>query len=539
MAYQVQQLIEGRGFPLTVTKDQLVTHALSQMIEHDFSQLPVIQDKKIEFPIGMITYEGILRGIRNFNARIDDLRIRDVMVTAPVFSEEDDLFDILDRLKETNAVLITSIHGPALIGIVTSYDTAEYFRNRTEDMMRVEDIEIMVKAFIKAAYTNDDEVLNEVELDTAIQRVTKYRSKDNEDSKPFSFDELTMGEYISLLLMSNTWSFLKPIFGIPRDSLRELLNGIREIRNSLAHFRGELSADQRDKLKFGVNWLSGRQEEFEKQKEKEKSDRLWSEHQQPKTDNEVAEASLEVAEVIHPRESRYAPLADWLQNQPGSIDQVQLTEKIEEIIGGDLPGSAYDHRVWWANDPTGHPQARLWLEAGWRSSYVNMTEKRLTYVRIRERQQAYINFFSKLLTELREKTKFPLRDITPGGSSWGGCFAIASGGSNVAQFGFSFIRSNGFRVELYIDSGNKYDNKQAFDLIYAKKGEIEAKLGEVSWERIDEKRASRIAIYHSGSITDSEEKLGKLRKWGIATMIPFIETLEPVATKAFEEVLNA
>lgn len=153
MAYQVQQLIEGRGRPLSVKKDDMVSQALSTMIEHDFSQLPVIQEEDgssgIDMPIGMITYEGILRGIRNFNANIDDLRVRDVMVQAPVFSEEDDLFDILDRLKETNAVLITGFYADDLIGIVTSYDTAEYFRNRTEDLMRVEDIELMVKELIK------------------------------------------------------------------------------------------------------------------------------------------------------------------------------------------------------------------------------------------------------------------------------------------------------------------------------------------------------------------------------------------------------
>src|SRR5688572_24983249 len=108
MPYQVQQIIEGKGMPMCVSKDDAVTVALALMVEHDFSQLPVI--KKVDdfdVPEGMITHEGILRGIRNFKAKIDDLRVRDVMINAPTYSLEDDLFDILDRLKETNAVLIT------------------------------------------------------------------------------------------------------------------------------------------------------------------------------------------------------------------------------------------------------------------------------------------------------------------------------------------------------------------------------------------------------------------------------------------------
>ena len=100
MPYQVQQIIEGKGLPVYVTREESVSKALSLMIEHDFSQLPVIKiEGSFVIPEGMVTYEGILRGIRNFKARVEDLKIQDVMSTAPVYSVEDDLFDILDRLK--------------------------------------------------------------------------------------------------------------------------------------------------------------------------------------------------------------------------------------------------------------------------------------------------------------------------------------------------------------------------------------------------------------------------------------------------------
>lgn len=176
MPYQVQHIIEGRGTPVSVSKDDLVSKALSLMIEYDFSQLPVvIKDESSEIPVGMVTYEGILRGVRNFKARIEDLKVKDVMVSAPVYSREDDLFDILDRLKDTNAVLVRE--GSDLIGIITSYDTTEYFRNRTEDLMRVEDIELMIKEFIKLAYANDSGEVDEIKLNVAIAKITSYKKK--------------------------------------------------------------------------------------------------------------------------------------------------------------------------------------------------------------------------------------------------------------------------------------------------------------------------------------------------------------------------
>src|SRR5688500_4051980 len=100
MPYQVEQLLEGKGPLISVTKDDTVVYALSLMIEHDFSQLPVITKiDNYEEADGLITYEGVLRGVRNFRLNIEDLKVRDVMGSVSVYGGDDDLFDILNRLK--------------------------------------------------------------------------------------------------------------------------------------------------------------------------------------------------------------------------------------------------------------------------------------------------------------------------------------------------------------------------------------------------------------------------------------------------------
>ena len=549
MPYQVQQMIEGKGAPICVSKQDSVSKALSLMIEHDYSQLPVVQkqekakDMVIDTPEGMITNESILRGIRNFKAEIEDLKVRDVMVAASAYSFDDDLFDILDRLKNSNAVLITEDIGLGanLIGVVTSYDATEYFRNRTEDMMRVEDIELIIKDFILLAYANGNGIINEAKLNTVIGWVTAHRGVEEE----LAFKDLTLSEYTNLLLHKETWSFIEPIFDFKRSSILELLDGIREIRNKLAHFSGEITAEQRDKLKFGSEWLSKRQEEYQTEQERleeaKRFDNLVKKTEElPETvSNFPTHADkFSIAEVVT-GSGRYAALADWLQSQSGDITKVQLSfTDIEEIIDAKLPVSARNHRVWWANDSVGHRHSQQWLEAGWRSSYLNMTEGKVTFVRTQERQQAYIDFFSKLLTEIREKADLPIRDVSPGGSSWIGCCPFSSNDGNIGQFGFSFIRRNGFRVELYIDSRDKEANKKIFDFIQAQRESIENSLKEISWERIDKKRASRIAIYHSGTITDSEDELATLRNWSVKTMLDFYKLIEPIATKAAKQVLS-
>jgi hypothetical protein len=66
--------------------------------------------------------------------------------------------------------------------------------------------------------------------------------------------------------------------------------------------------------------------------------------------------------------------------------------------------------------------------------------------------------------------------------------------------GFSFVWSiaggSRLRVELYIDVGDRNTNKGLFDRLRAHAGRIEAAFGEaLSWERLDDRKACRVATY--------------------------------------------
>lgn len=50
------------------------------------------------------------------------------------------------------------------------------------------------------------------------------------------------------------------------------------------------------------------------------------------------------------------------------------------MLGCDLPLSARDHRPWWANDRS-HSQARAWMEAGWKTTNVDMAAETLVFRR--------------------------------------------------------------------------------------------------------------------------------------------------------------
>lgn len=558
MPYQVEQLIKGKGAPVSVLIDDPVTKALSLMIEHDYSQLAVIErGERFDTVAGMITYEGILRGVRNFNAKIDDLKVRDIMVDPPLCSIEDDLFDILDRLRDTNAVLVLHSMAPDLVGIITSYDTTQYFRNRTEDLMRVEEIEVMVKDLIRATYANDDGEVDFTKLNAAIARVVPNGSKGAgtaDDQK--RFEKLTLHDYINVLLMPDTWPFVEPILGVQRDFARALLTGVRDTRNALAHFRADdITPEQRDQLRFGAEWLTHRQQEYQAKVQEQKLKLLNAQIERgeikivpvpgkeepatiglPAGKQTIAEYTVTEADEGG---GRWAALADWLQSQPGRVDDIPLTfTEIEEITKSPLPESARKYRAYWANDTVSHLQSQQWLAAGWRTTYINLTEGRVTFSRIREREQAYIAFYSNLLDDLRKTAKMPVREVSPDGVSWIVIQTLPRRGGQNGVFGFSFTRDNRMRVELYLDLGDQSQTKAAFDNLLAQKDQIEAQAGSIEWERLNTRRASRLAQYHDGAITDDTNH-PELRRWAVETMIKFYGALAEPAEKAILEARQA
>ena len=78
--------------------------------------------------------------------------------------------------------------------------------------------------------------------------------------------------------------------------------------------------------------------------------------------------------------SKYAPLKHFLESQSGSRAVLSF-DQVERVLGFALPPSARKHQPWWANTGGSHVHAAAWLDAGWRTSQVEMANERLVFVR--------------------------------------------------------------------------------------------------------------------------------------------------------------
>ena len=71
--------------------------------------------------------------------------------------------------------------------------------------------------------------------------------------------------------------------------------------------------------------------------------------------------------------------------------------------------------------------------------------------------------------------------------------AVGSGRSGIS-FVWSLAFARSVRVEVYIDVGDRDENKRLFDLLREDAERIESTLGEeLLWERLDDRKASRIS----------------------------------------------
>lgn len=78
--------------------------------------------------------------------------------------------------------------------------------------------------------------------------------------------------------------------------------------------------------------------------------------------------------------SKYEPLPQFLRRLRAPLQRLSFRE-IERILGFKLPPSAYEYEAWWSNNASGHSHARAWLDAGWQTEEVDLTDRQVTFRR--------------------------------------------------------------------------------------------------------------------------------------------------------------
>ena len=206
----------------------------------------------------------------------------------------------------------------------------------------------------------------------------------------------------------------------------------------------------------------------------------------------------------------------------------------EKLLWQELPRQKSSHITlrWTGVSPTKReewPEQHAWLAERLETFHDVFVEHCQAIMPIEPegetRQVLRKRLWSGLLERASEKTDLH-SGISPGISQWIGTGAGARG------LGYNYvIVKNAGTVELYIDrgKGSKAENKQIFDMLHGKRSQVEAAFGgEIDWQRLDSKRACRIAWHlEFGGYRSDELEWPELQDQMIDAMIRLEKALSP------------
>ncbi len=141
----------------------------------------------------------------------------------------------------------------------------------------------------------------------------------------------------------------------------------------------------------------------------------------------------------------------------------------------------------------------------------------------KKRKENDRSIFWKKFIEYNEKVngKYATSSVTT--DSW-----LGKGGLNLTGVNINLvIGRQACRAEIYINTSSKDDNKKIYDFIYHYKNQLESSLGELCWERLDEKIVCRISKRKDLSFL-SEEDQPKIFEFFVKYSDLFLDNFAPL-----------
>ena len=203
--------------PLSVNRDAKVREAVTLMIQHDYSQLPVLQNPRDVD--GLISWKSIGEASKVHNKECTF--VRQCMDTdIEILKHDTPLWKAIKTIAEKDVVLVRN-SAKEIIGLVTTYDIAVKYHSLAEPFLLLGEIENNLRQLIaRAKYPQSV--------------LAAARDPKDSERKIAGVSDLTFGEYIRLRQEPENWRSIG--FNLSRKTLLGDMDDIRRIRNDVMHF---------------------------------------------------------------------------------------------------------------------------------------------------------------------------------------------------------------------------------------------------------------------------------------------------------------
>jgi len=215
--FRIGRLESANRKPISINPDKPLCEAITLMLTHDYSQLPVMTtEREVK---GVVSWKTIGSRLA-LNQTCE--HVRDCIEKPRIVQIEDSLFSVITDISEHDYVLVQA-PDRTICGIVTATDFSEQFRKLGEPFLLIGEIENSIRKLIHGKFTATE--------------LAAVKDPDDKDRKVAAVSDLTFGEYVRLLENEKRWK--KVGLALDRAEFVKRLEEIRGIRNDIMHFEPE------------------------------------------------------------------------------------------------------------------------------------------------------------------------------------------------------------------------------------------------------------------------------------------------------------
>lgn len=248
--HPLTELLAQRNPPLCIGEDATIGAVLQQMVEYGYAQLPVVNaDGQLR---GMV-YQTAILNLYYFtkgDAPLLTMNVSHVLERAAELAADDTLFRAVEALTSPGIAAAVTVRDGVPVGILTGKDMTHFFRTLFEGIILVERVELTLREHVQRAYPDED-ALNAAAI------AAFGRDPENPHYAIRNPHKLSFGDRLLMIADDDNWPRFEPVLG-PRIVFMHLMEGVRQVRNDLMHFKGQLEVLERDALLRADSWLGQR-----------------------------------------------------------------------------------------------------------------------------------------------------------------------------------------------------------------------------------------------------------------------------------------
>ncbi|GLX14737.1 CBS domain-containing protein [Pseudomonas straminea] len=215
-AFRLSRLVSAHNKPVCVKPDSSLKEAVTLMLRHDFSQLPVMTNERDVK--GIVSWESIGTALF-FESEKSPMYVRECMVSHNEMPAASSIFIAIPHIVQHSYILVRDLD-KTISGIITTADLSLQFKQLSEPFLLLAEIENHVRALIDGKFTQHE--------------LAQFKAPGDDERLIETVADLTFGEYIRIF--ENPISWAKTKLQIDRATFISELEKIRVIRNDVMHF---------------------------------------------------------------------------------------------------------------------------------------------------------------------------------------------------------------------------------------------------------------------------------------------------------------